>query len=128
MKSNHSLLSCVIRTLIYAMPAWAILPASVQAQSKTPPPNIIFIMCDQLRGDAFRAAGNSNANTPHIDRLAEGGVWFRNNFANNPVCLPSRISMFSGLFPSQTGVLCNKHKGKWLSFENSLPWYPQQWG
>ena len=77
---------------------------------------------------AYHNAGNSNARTPNLDKLAANGVMFRNNFVNNPVCLPSRISMFSGLYPSQTGVLNNKHKGEWLTFKGSLPWYFKQAG
>jgi arylsulfatase A-like enzyme len=109
-------------------PSISLAIADENAPSKSPSPNIIFIVCDQMRGDAIAAAGNSNARTPHIDALAAKGATFHYNFANNPVCLPSRISMFSGLPPSQTGVLCNKHPGEWLSFERSLPWYFQQAG
>jgi len=98
------------------------------AQSREEAPNIVFIICDQMRGDAMGAAGNSNARTPHLDALASEGVMFRNNFSNNPVCLPSRVSMFSGQFPSQTGVLCNKHPGQWLDFDRTLPWYFKQAG
>ncbi len=36
--------------------------------------------------------------TPNMDRLAERGVLFRNMYCNNPVCCPSRSSMFSGRF------------------------------
>lgn len=105
-----------------------LFPAITDAQAKSAAPNIIFIISDQMRGDAIGASGNSNAKTPNIDELASNGVMFRNNFSNNPVCLPSRISMFSGLFPSQTGVLCNKHQGPWLIFKESLPWYLKQAG
>ena len=103
-------------------------PYASEAQQNNLPPNIIFIICDQMRGDAFGAAGNSNAKTPNIDKLAANGIMFRNNFANNPVCLPSRISMFSGMYPSQTGVLHNKHKGDRLTYNRSLPWYFKQAG
>ena len=89
---------------------------------------MIFIICDQMRGDAMGIMGNKNARTPNLDHLAKKGVMFRNNFSNNPVCLPSRISIFSGLYPHQTGILCNKTKGEKLSFENSLPWYFKQKG
>jgi len=106
----------------------SLFPYMANAKSKDTPPNIVFIMCDQMRGDAFGAMGNNNARTPFIDRLANNGVMLRNNFVNNPVCLPSRISMFSGLYPHQIGVLCNRHDGEWLKFNNSLPWYFKQAG
>ncbi len=97
-------------------------------QTDSSPPNIIFIICDQMRADAMGVVGNTNARTPNLDNLAEEGVMFRNHYVNNPVCLPSRISIFSGLFPHQTGVLCNKTKGEKLSFENTLSYYFKQNG
>jgi arylsulfatase A-like enzyme len=102
--------------------------ANENEQLKETPPNIVFVICDQMRGDAFAAAGNNNVKTPNIDRLANGGVMFHNNYSNNSVCLPSRVSMFSGLYPNQTGIFCNNHDGEWLSFEKSLPWYLQNAG
>jgi arylsulfatase A-like enzyme len=115
--------------LVLLVLVWALLSTQeAHSQSKNTSPNVIFILCDQMRGDAFAAAGNSNARTPNIDELASFGAMFSHNFSNNPVCLPSRISMFSGRYPSQTGVLCNKHPGEWLDFEGSLPWYFKQAG
>jgi len=128
MKSIHRKFSGEARSVILAFFTSLFLIPVAGAQKDNTPPNIIFIMCDQMRGDAFGAAGNSNARTPNLDKLAANGVMFRNNFVNNPVCLPSRISMFSGLYPSQTGVLNNKHKGEWLKFDGSLPWYFKQAG
>ncbi|RIH63520.1 hypothetical protein D1164_19000 [Mariniphaga sediminis] len=92
-------------------------------------PNIIFIICDQMRGDAFGAAGNEVVHTPHLDRLAKSGVMFTNNFSNNPVCLASRISMFSGKYATETGVLSNSYpEEKHLEFEKSLPWHFKEAG
>ena len=128
MRSIHQRITGIVRLIFLAFIASVILIPVSGAQEDNQPPNIIFIMCDQMRGDAMGAAGNSNARTPNLDKLAANGVMFRNNFVNNPVCLPSRISMFSGLYPSQTGVLNNKHKGEWLTFNKSLPWYFKQAG
>lgn len=74
------------------------------AQVKSTPPNIIFIICDQMRADAIGVTGNRNAITPNLDKLANSGIICRNNLTNNSVCLPSRISMFSGKYPSQTSI------------------------
>lgn len=128
MKSDRLKIYGIVKLFLLAAVSTFISPFLLGAQQKDNHPNIIFIMCDQMRGDAIGAAGNSNARTPNIDKLAANGVLFSNNFANNPVCLPSRVSMFSGRFPSQTGVLCNKHEGEWLSFDRSLPWYFKQAG
>jgi len=128
MKSAHHKIPGMVKLLLLIFVFAIISTSFTEAQTKNTPPNIIFIISDQMRADAIGAAGNSNAKTPHMDNLAANGVMFRNNFANNPVCLPSRISMFSGLYPSQTGVLCNKHQGPWLSFKGSLPWYLKKAG
>ena len=101
---------------------------NTKAQVENLHPNIIFIMCDQMRADAVGISGNRNAITPNLDKLANSGVIFRNNLVNNSVCLPSRISMFSGKYPNQTGVMCNQYKGDWLPFGKSLPWYLKQAG
>lgn len=74
------------------------------------------------------AAGNDVVNTPNLDKMAEGGALFTKAFVNSPVCLPSRMSMFSGKYPSETGALVNFHHGSWLPFEKSMPWHLRQAG
>jgi arylsulfatase A-like enzyme len=128
MKLIHQKIPGAVKLLLAVFVSALIPDSLVEAQTRNTSPNIIFIISDQMRADAIGATGNSNARTPCLDTLAANGVVFRNNFSNNPVCLPSRISMFSGRYPSQTGVLCNKHKGPWLSFKGSLPWYLKQAG
>ena len=48
--------------------------------------------------------GNPDIQTPHVDKMAAGGVRFVNAFANNAVCSPTRASYLTGLMPSQHGV------------------------
>ena len=69
-------------------------------------PNILFVMCDQLRADALGCTGNW-VKTPNIDRIAREGVRFSNCVTNSPVCLPSRISLAVGRYPHDTGVWDN---------------------
>lgn len=61
-------------------------------------PNIIICQCDQLRAFEVGCYGNEVIRTPHIDRLASGGVWFENAFTNNPVCTPARSCLLSGQY------------------------------
>ena len=63
------------------------------------PPNIVLIMCDQMRWDAAGFAGSLIVQTPHLDRLAEGGVCFENTYCASPVCSPARASWLTGLYP-----------------------------
>jgi arylsulfatase len=69
-------------------------------------PNILFIMCDQLRADAVGCIGDW-VRTLNIDRLAREGIRFANCVTNSPVCLPARISLATGLYPHNTGVWDN---------------------
>jgi len=70
-------------------------------------PNVLLIYTDQQRWDTIRAGGNALMHTPNLDRLVDRGVLFDHAYVNSPVCMPSRASMLSGLYPSVTGVPCN---------------------
>jgi arylsulfatase A-like enzyme len=59
-------------------------------------PNIVLIMTDQQRFDSLSAYGCRCISTPNIDSIAEKGVIFDNCYADNPVCTPSRASIFTG--------------------------------
>ena len=61
-------------------------------------PNILFIMTDQQRWDCVGANGNSLIKTPNLDRLAERGANFTHAFVASPVCVPSRVSFFTGRY------------------------------
>ena len=70
-------------------------------------PNILVLYTDQQRWDALGASGNPDIQTPHLDRLAAEGVNCDHFFVQNPVCMPSRASMLSGLYPSTLGIVRN---------------------
>lgn len=62
-------------------------------------PNILFIMCDQMRHDAVACNGNEIVQTPNLDRLAASGVNFSNSYTPDPICVPARASLTSGHYP-----------------------------
>jgi len=72
-------------------------------------PNILLIMCDQLRADALGtdAGGAGHARTPAIDRIAREGTRFDRCYTNSPVCVPTRLSLATGLYPHNTGMWTN---------------------
>jgi arylsulfatase A-like enzyme len=80
------------------------------AQGTARPPNVVYIICDQMRADALGYLGNPNAHTPHLDRLAAQGVCCTRWFSNNPVCAPSRATAFTGMYPHEHGRTTN-HDG-----------------
>ena len=67
-------------------------------------PNILIIYTDQQRWDALGANGNGEIRTPNLDALAARGTNFSRHFVQNPVCMPSRVSMLSGQYPSTLGI------------------------
>lgn len=66
-------------------------------------PNFLFIMCDQLSASALSCYGNPVVKSPNLQRIAEEGVVFENNYCPYPICSPSRASMMSGRLPSKIG-------------------------
>lgn len=70
-------------------------------------PNILLLYTDQQRWDALGANGNPDIHTPVLDSLAAAGVNFDRCFVQNPVCMPSRISLLSGQYPATLGILRN---------------------
>src|SRR5437016_6119163 len=92
---------------------------AVRARAADKPLNVVILISDQMRGDALGFLGSPNARTPNLDRLAADGVSFDNYFVNNPVCMPSRKSVFSGLYPHQHGSLTNRH-GKPMEISRTM--------
>lgn len=70
-------------------------------------PNIILIMTDQQQARACRREGFLLDTTPHQDSMARDGVWFDHAYTAAPLCGPARTSMFTGRYPSATGVRGN---------------------
>ena len=71
------------------------------------PPNVLFILPDEWRGQALGCMGNPDVRTPHLDGLARDGVLMRNTLANTPVCCPARSVMLTGTYASRTGMVAN---------------------
>ncbi|NNU34171.1 sulfatase-like hydrolase/transferase [Mucilaginibacter sp. S1162] len=71
------------------------------------PPNIILVIVDQWRADATKREGFKLNTTPFLDSLAGDGTRFNKAYCAAPICAPSRISMFTGRFPSATHTRSN---------------------
>ncbi|MEM9941601.1 MAG: sulfatase [Planctomycetota bacterium] len=70
-------------------------------------PNVLFILTDDQRYDALSCMGHPHLKTPHIDRLANEGLLFKNHFCTTSLCSPSRASILSGLYAHSHGVSNN---------------------
>ena len=68
-------------------------------------PNVLFILTDDQGIWSMGCYGNSEIQTPNLDKLAKQGVRFDNFFCTSPVCSPARASLLTGKIPSQHGIL-----------------------
>jgi arylsulfatase A-like enzyme len=84
--------------------------ADARAPTENGLPNILFIMTDQQHAGMMSCAGNPYLKTPAMDSLARDGIRFTNTYAANPVCVPSRIGMATGVMPGRLGVFNNGMK------------------
>jgi len=70
-------------------------------------PNLLFLITDQQQADTV--APGSLCQMPNVSRLAATGTRFERCYAPNPICAPSRASMFTGLLPHNHGMVDNPH-------------------
>lgn len=66
-------------------------------------PNIIVIMCDQLKATALHLYGSPFCRTPNLERLAGEGVLYEHAFTPQPLCGPARVSMWTAQYPHTHG-------------------------
>lgn len=69
--------------------------------------NVLFIITDQHRADHMGCSGNQILKTPNLDQFAREGVRFSNAFCTNPMCMPNRATLLTGLYPNVHGVRSN---------------------
>lgn len=67
-------------------------------------PNLVLIMSDDHAAHAISAYDSRVNTTPHIDRLADGGVLFERAFCTNAICTPSRAAILTGEYNHVNGV------------------------
>ncbi len=77
------------------------------AQSDQTKPNLLIVLADQWRAQAFGFAGDPNVLTPNFDRLALESVHLTNAISGLPVCSPTRASLMTGQRPLTHGIFLN---------------------
>lgn len=74
------------------------------------PPNIVYLTGDCFKASAAPVNGNPMTRTPFMTRMAEEGLTFTNAYAPNPICSPSRCSVFTGVHPLVHQVTCHQNR------------------
>lgn len=69
--------------------------------------HVLILFTDQQRFDTVRALGNSQIVTPALDALSNDAIVFDKCYTPSPVCVPARLSMFSGQYCARTGSNAN---------------------
>jgi arylsulfatase A-like enzyme len=104
--------------MVLALALACLAPLAGSAQAPAPKPahvNFLFVYLDDQRFDAMeflqKIQGDKGRfpwlKTPNIDRLAAQGVFFKNAFATDSLCSPSRASFLTGQYPHTHGVTNN---------------------
>ncbi|MXW62364.1 MAG: sulfatase-like hydrolase/transferase [Acidimicrobiaceae bacterium] len=90
-------------------------------------PNILWLMCDELRPDGVGCYGNKwgVVDTPNLDALAETGNRFDRFFVNSPICVSSRMAYLTGRRPAVTGGYGNEASYRWFPPETYAPRQPE---
>ena len=78
-------------------------------EGESPPPSIILISIDTLRADHVGCYGYERDTTPTLDALAEESLLFERCYASAPWTLVSHMTMLTGLYPDQHGVVAKRH-------------------
>jgi arylsulfatase A-like enzyme len=89
-------------------------------------PNVVVVMCDQLRASEVGCYGNSVVRTPNIDRLAAEGVQFTHAVSNNPVCMPARSCLLSGQYSRTCQGFLGNYSQVQSDGKGNMPEYPEE--
>jgi choline-sulfatase len=91
-------------------------------------PNILLITTDQQRFDTIGPHAPDWLRTPHLDQIAREGITFDRTYADNPLCVPSRVAIMSGRSVWQHRMLNNGVTSDALGHEGTLPALMRQAG
>ncbi|MCK5802174.1 MAG: arylsulfatase [Lentisphaeria bacterium] len=69
------------------------------------PPNIVFILADDLGYGDLGFLGNDTVRTPNLDALAAGGACLTQHYSASPLCAPARAALLTGRYNHRTGAV-----------------------
>ena len=89
-----------------------LLALTLAAWAWAAPPNLVLIMADDLGPEWISSYGGEGIETPNIDKLAEGGMLFRNAYSM-PQCTPTRATLLTGQYPFRHGWTSHWDVPRW---------------
>jgi len=101
--------------------------ACKQTETTLPPPNIVWITAEDI-SPMLGCYGDTYAQTPNIDQLANEGVRFLHAFSNAPVCSPARATLVTGVYASTLGSQHLRSQIKKPDFIEGFPKYLREAG
>lgn len=106
MNRRRFLKNCALSIGTFSLSACANSKTRSAAQRpQNTPPNIVFILADDMRWDYLGCMGaNKIVKTPNLDALAKRGTLFSNGFVTTAACMPSRTTIMSGQYERRHGV------------------------
>jgi arylsulfatase A len=110
--------TCQLLLAVLVLPIAESLPAqSPPSASRTQrPPNIVFVLADDLGQGELGCYGQQRIRTPRLDQLAQEGMRFTHHYSGSPVCAPSRAVLLTGKHPGHAAIRDNKEvqpEGQW---------------
>jgi arylsulfatase A-like enzyme len=94
----------VLRRCAFSALAWLALAEPAALAAAEPPPNLLFVLLDDVGWGDLGAYGGVYTQTPRLDRLASEGMLLRRYYANGAVCSPTRAAILTGQHPSAFGI------------------------
>jgi len=112
--------------------AGCLFPQGVEARTEARLPNVVLIVTDDQRPDTISALGNAEIQTPHLDSLVRTGTAFLRAVSPNPLCVPARAEIMTGMCGLRAGRLDTRIEGKplWAKTMREAgyhTWYVGKW-
>ena len=108
------------REFLLALASTGLSAGSGMARTASPP-NIVFIMADDLGHADIGVYGARDIRTPHIDSLARDGMRLSQGYANSSICSPTRVALMTGCYQQRFSIGLYEPLGPWAPTDTGIP-------
>ncbi|MEM6691150.1 MAG: sulfatase-like hydrolase/transferase [Planctomycetota bacterium] len=93
----------------------------VRASETERPPNVVFVLADDLGYGELGCYGQDKIRTPTLDRLASQGIRLTDHHSGSPVCAPARCTLMTGMHGGHAPIRTNRDSGNGRVFPGQWP-------